>query len=146
MNNQYDIISEITKNIELDYKESEQGYIEAISGPVVIGKNMAGVSMYELVKVGTINLIGEVIKIENDKATIQIYEDTTGLEVNDVILRMKQPLSVELGPGLFENIYDGIQRPLKIIKETYDSIFIPRGIEMECLDRKKEYFFDPIGK
>ncbi|ORD95192.1 hypothetical protein ECANGB1_2446 [Enterospora canceri] len=138
------ILSEIVKQLDLDQKETEQGRIETISGPVVVGRNMMGVSMYEVVKVGKRNLMGEVIRIENDKATIQVYEETSGLEVNDIILRTKMPLCVEVGPGLLENIYDGIQRPLKCIREKSGSIYIPRGIEINSLSRTREFHFIPV--
>lgn len=99
--------------------------------------------MYELVKVGHANLVGEVIRINADKATIQVYEETAGVTVGDPVLRTGKPLSVELGPGLMENIYDGIQRPLKVIKEESKSIYIPRGIDVPCLNREAQYDFNP---
>ena len=99
--------------------------------------------MYELVKVGYSNLVGEVIQIECDLVTIQVYEETSGLCVGDPIHRTHNPLCVELGPGLFENIFDGIQRPLKSIAEQLSSIYIPKGIEIPALDRNKEYEFKP---
>lgn len=99
--------------------------------------------MYELVKVGHDNLVGEVIRIEGDKATIQVYEETAGVTVGDPVTRTGEPLSVELGPGLMETIYDGIQRPLKAIQEKSGSIYIPRGIDAPALDRVKKYAFTP---
>lgn len=138
------LISKILKDIDSQsIPESQQAYIHAISGPVVIGKNMAGCAMYELVKVGSLGLLGEIIKIDYDLATIQVYEETSGLCVGDVILRTRKPLCAELGPGMLENIYDGIQRPLRDISELSRSIFIPRGIDIPALDRKKEYYFVP---
>jgi len=104
---------------------------------------MIGVAMYELVRVGYDNLVGEVIRIDNDKATIQVYEETAGVTVGDPVFRSGQPLSVELGPGLMETIYDGIQRPLKGIADNAESIYIPRGIDMPALDRKKKWDFTP---
>jgi V-type H+-transporting ATPase subunit A len=80
-------------------KESEQGSILKVSGPVVIAERMAGAAMYELVRVGGDELIGEIIRIENDRATIQCYEETSGLTVGDPVVRAKAPLSVVLGPG-----------------------------------------------
>ncbi|SGZ53728.1 CIC11C00000005917 [Sungouiella intermedia] len=106
---------------------------------------MIGCAMYELVKVGHDNLVGEVIRINGDKATIQVYEETAGVTVGDPVLRTGKPLSVELGPGLMENIYDGIQRPLKAIKETSESIYIPRGIDVPCLNREAKYDFTPAS-
>ncbi len=99
--------------------------------------------MYELVKVGHDNLVGEVIRIDSDKATIQVYEETAGVTVGDPVLRTGKPLSVELGPGLMETIYDGIQRPLKAIKELSNSIYIPRGIDTPALSRSVHYDFHP---
>lgn len=126
-----------------DEEESNYGLIFSVSGPVVIAENMIGSAMYELVKVGHQNLVGEVIRINGDKCTIQVYEETAGVTVGDPVLRTGKPLSVELGPGLMENIYDGIQRPLKDIKEKSQSIYIPRGIDVPCLDRHHQYDFNP---
>lgn len=106
---------------------------------------MIGCAMYELVKVGHDNLVGEVIRINGDKATIQVYEETAGVTVGDPVLRTGKPLSVELGPGLMENIYDGIQRPLKAISEASESIYIPRGIDVPCLNRVAKYDFTPAS-
>jgi len=110
------------------------GKIYKVAGPLVVGEGMAGVKMYELVKIGWDKLVGEVIKIENDRASIQCYEDTSGLTVGDPIALTGQPLSVELGPGIFDNIFDGIQRPLETIAKKSKSVFIPRGIEVPKLD------------
>ncbi|ODV81538.1 putative vacuolar proton pump subunit [Suhomyces tanzawaensis NRRL Y-17324] len=104
---------------------------------------MIGCAMYELVKVGHDNLVGEVIRISGDKATIQVYEETAGVTVGDPVLRTGKPLSVELGPGLMETIYDGIQRPLKAIKDKSQSIYIPRGIDAPALSRTVNYDFTP---
>ena len=126
-----------------DHAESEYGSIYSVSGPVVIAENMIGCAMYELVKVGHDNLVGEVIRIDGEKATIQVYEETTGVTVGDPVLRTGKPLSVELGPGLMETIYDGIQRPLKAIKEISQSIYIPRGIDAPALSRSIKWQFTP---
>lgn len=104
---------------------------------------MIGSAMYELVKVGHDNLVGEVIRIDGDKCTIQVYEETAGVTVGDPVLRTGKPLSVELGPGLMETIYDGIQRPLKAIQEKSQSIYIPRGIDAPALSRTVKYDFTP---
>lgn len=138
------IIEKIFKELDInEIPESEEGRIHSISGPVVIGRNLSGCAMYELVKVGAEGLTGEIIKIEKDKVTIQVYEETSGLCVDDVILRTGKPLCAELGPGMFENIYDGIQRPLRDIQSAINSIYIPRGIDIPSLDRKREYEFVP---
>ncbi|KAK6455807.1 vacuolar H+-ATPase V1 sector, subunit A [Scheffersomyces xylosifermentans] len=126
-----------------DADESQYGQIYSVSGPVIIAENMIGCAMYELVKVGHDNLVGEVIRISGDKATIQVYEETAGVTVGDPVLRTGKPLSVELGPGLMETIYDGIQRPLKAIKEMSQSIYIPRGIDAPALSRTVQYDFTP---
>ena len=119
------------------------GYIYSVSGPVVVAENMIGCAMYELVKVGHDSLVGEVIRIDSDKATIQVYEETAGVTVGDPVLRTGKPLSVELGPGLVETIYDGIQRPLRAINKKSNSIYIPRGIDAPALDREIKYDFTP---
>ena len=106
---------------------------------------MIGCAMYELVKVGHDNLVGEVIRINGDKATIQVYEETAGVTVGDPVLRTGKPLSVELGPGLMETIYDGIQRPLKAIKDESQSIYIPRGIDVPALSRTTQYDFTLVN-
>jgi V-type H+-transporting ATPase subunit A len=124
-------------------RESQYGQIFAVSGPVVTAENMTGSAMYELVRVGYQELVGEVIRIEGDKATIQVYEETSGLTVGDPVLKTGKPLSVELGPGLCENIFDGIQRPLKGIHEISKSIYLPRGINTPALDKKISWDFEP---
>eukprot|EP00834_Sanchytrium_tribonematis_P001410 NODE_34_length_36538_cov_0.612854.p18 type:complete len:189 gc:universal NODE_34_length_36538_cov_0.612854:13490-12924(-) len=124
-------------------KESQYGYIYSVSGPVVVAENMTGSAMYELARVGTDELVGEVIKIDKDRATIQVYEETSGLTVGDPVLKTGKPLSVELGPGLMDNIYDGIQRPLQAIQQYSQSIYIPRGIDTHALDKKKQWEFVP---
>ncbi|KAI0006917.1 ATP synthase alpha/beta family, nucleotide-binding domain-containing protein [Xylariaceae sp. FL0662B] len=102
--------------------------------------------MYELVKVGHDSLVGEVIRISGDQATIQVYEETAGVTVGDPVLRTGKPLSVELGPGLLQNIYDGIQRPLEKISDQSKSIYIPRGVAAPALDRTKKWEFTPTAK
>lgn len=128
-----------------DTKESQYGQIFLVSGPVIVAENMIGCAMYELVKVGYDNLVGEVIRINGDKATIQVYEETAGVTVGDPVLRTGKPLSVELGPGLVETIYDGIQRPLQAIKDLSQSIYIPRGIDAPSLSRTVSYDFKPAN-
>lgn len=136
-------------SVDLNCSDSGQptnngpGYVYSISGPVVVAADLLGCAMYELVRVGHQELVGEVIRIEKDKATIQVYEETAGVTVGDPIIRSGRPLSVELGPGLMENIYDGIQRPLRAIKDISQSIYIPRGIATPALDREKKWDFQP---
>ena len=123
--------------------EEQYGSIYSVSGPVVVAENMIGCAMYELVRVGHENLVGEVIRIEADKATVQVYEETAGVKVGDPVVRTGKPLSVELGPGLMETIYDGIQRPLRSIATVSDSIYIPRGIAVPSLSRETKWDFTP---
>ncbi|WYZ38666.1 hypothetical protein EsH8_III_000580 [Colletotrichum jinshuiense] len=128
-------------------KEDEQhGKIFSVSGPVIVAEDMIGVAMYELVRVSHDNLVGEVIRINGDQATIQVYEETAGVTVGDPVYRTGKPLSVELGPGLLNGIYDGIQRPLEKISEISNSIYIPRGIAVPALDRTKKWDFEPTAK
>ncbi len=121
------------------------GVLERITGPVVVADKMRGAKMYDVVRVGKERLIGEVIKLKGDKAIIQVYEDTAGLRPGEEVENTGMPLSVELGPGMLTSIYDGIQRPLRIIHETSGN-FIKRGIETSPLDRKKKWEFKPKVK
>lgn len=107
---------------------------------------MSGAAMFELVRVGHDKLVGEIIRLERDTATIQVYEETSGVTVGDPVLRTGRPLSVELGPGIMDNIFDGIQRPLQDISRLSDSIYIPRGINVNALDRDKAWDFTPLKK
>jgi len=116
------------------------GKIENVTGPVIVGKDMLGSQMYELVKIGDVGLIGEIIRLEGDRATIQVYEETTGIKPGEKIERTGKPLSVDLGPGIIGQTYDGIQRPLPVIKELYGD-FIERGINVAAIDRKKKWKF-----
>ncbi|KAJ2896692.1 uncharacterized protein MKZ38_005292 [Zalerion maritima] len=127
-------------------KESSNGRIFGISGPVVEAEDVLGVAMYELVMIGHGQLVGEVIRISSDHATIQVYEETSGLRVGEPVVRTHKPLSVELGPGMLNNIYDGIQRPLEKIAKVTKSIYIPRGISIPSLDRTKKWDFTPMMK
>jgi V/A-type H+-transporting ATPase subunit A len=121
------------------------GVIERIIGPVVVAHDMLGAQMYELVKVGTLGLIGEVIRVEGEKATIQVYEETAGIKPGERVERTGNPLSVELGPGMINQIYDGIQRPLPTLMKIAGT-FITRGITSPALDRKKTWRFIPRVK
>jgi V/A-type H+-transporting ATPase subunit A len=101
--------------------------------------------MYDMVKIGELGLIGEIIELKEDKAYIQVYEDTTGIGPGEPVYLTGMPLSVELGPGLISSIYDGIQRPLDIIRDTKGD-YVPRGVEVPSLDREKEWAFLPRVK
>eukprot|EP00359_Climacostomum_virens_P009988 CAMPEP_0204908498 /NCGR_PEP_ID=MMETSP1397-20131031/7429_1 /ASSEMBLY_ACC=CAM_ASM_000891 /TAXON_ID=49980 /ORGANISM="Climacostomum Climacostomum virens, Strain Stock W-24" /LENGTH=585 /DNA_ID=CAMNT_0052078043 /DNA_START=40 /DNA_END=1797 /DNA_ORIENTATION=+ len=107
---------------------------------------MAGAKMFELVRVGWGKLVGEVIKLEADSASIQCYEDTSGLTVGDPVVRTGSALSVTLGPGIMSTIYDGIQRPLKRIAEDCKSVFVPKGVDAFALDVNKTWEFRHAGK
>ncbi|CAD6998121.1 unnamed protein product [Ceratitis capitata] len=111
-------------------RESQYGRVYAVSGPVVTAERMSGSAMYELVRVGYYELVGEIIRLEGDMATIQVYEETSGVTVGDPVLYW-QTLSVELGPGILGSIFDGIQRPLKDIGESSGSIIYQKG-EYTC--------------
>jgi V-type H+-transporting ATPase subunit A len=123
--------------------ESNYGVIFSVSGPVVTAERMRGVAMYELVRVGHEQLVGEIIRLEGDSATIQVYEETSGLTVGDPVLRTGKPLSVELGPGILGQIFDGIQRPLRSIADLSQSIYIPRGVNVSALSTETQWFFEP---
>ncbi|EEB14232.1 vacuolar ATP synthase catalytic subunit A, osteoclast isoform, putative [Pediculus humanus corporis] len=123
--------------IQHEENEDKFGYVFAVSGPVVTAEKMSGSAMYELVRVGYFELVGEIIRLEGDMATIQVYEETSGVTVGDPVLRTGKPLSVELGPGILGSIFDGIQRPLKDINELTSSIYIPKGVNIPALARNK---------
>jgi len=120
----------------------EQGKIIRVAGPLVVASECLGAKMYDMVKIGALGLIGEIIELREDRAFIQVYEDTTGIGPEEPVYLTGKPLSVELGPGLVSSIYDGIQRPLDIIRET-EGDFVTRGIEVPSLDRKKKWEFVP---
>jgi V/A-type H+-transporting ATPase subunit A len=120
------------------------GKLTKISGPVVQAEGMLGASMYDVVLVGEEKLTGEIIKIVGDVATIQVYEDTSGLKPGEPVESTGQPLSVELGPGLLTSIYDGIQRPLEAIAQKTASPFILRGVNVPALNREKKWDFKPV--
>lgn len=109
---------------------------------VVTASHMSGSAMYELVRVGYDELVGEIIRLEGEMATIQVYEDTSGVTVGDPVLRTGKPLSVELGPGIMNSIFDGIQRPLQDICEMAGSIYIPKGVNVPSLSRTKKWEFE----
>merc|ERR1712066_746393 len=121
------------------------GTVMKVSGPLVVADNMSGTKMFEVVRVGKDRLVGEIIRLENDTASIQVYEDTSGLTVGDPLKKTGLPLSLELGPGILDGIYDGIQRPLERIQQECQSVFIPRGIDVPNLDRSKEWEYTPSG-
>jgi V/A-type H+-transporting ATPase subunit A len=119
------------------------GRIIRIAGPVVEAEGLSGIQMYEVCRVGDEELIGEVNRVEGSNATIQVYEETTGLKPGEKVIATGAPLSVELGPGLIGQIFDGIQRPLHILKEQTGD-FIRRGVVAEALPRNKKWKFTPV--
>ncbi|MBR2010272.1 MAG: V-type ATP synthase subunit A [Clostridia bacterium] len=119
-----------------------EGRILKVSGPLVIAQGMREANMFDVVRVGEQRLIGEIIEMHGDRASIQVYEETAGLGRGDRVTSTGAPLSVELGPGLITSIYDGIQRPLEAIFKKYGAN-IQRGIDEPALDREKEWFFTP---
>lgn len=122
-----------------------KGTIIKVAGPVIVAKGMRGSQMYEVVRVGKEKLIGEVIEIEEDRATMQVYEETAGIQPGEEVVSTGASLSVELGPGMMKTTYDGIQRPLEVIRgET--GTYITRGVDIPSLDRKKKWKFTPIAK
>ena len=121
------------------------GTIIKVSGPVVVADQMEDARMYDVCRVADERLIGEIIELRGDKATIQVYEETAGLGPGDPVESTGQALSVELGPGMIESIYDGIQRPLDVIWDRIGP-HIKRGIEQPGIDRKKKWEFEPTAK
>jgi V/A-type H+/Na+-transporting ATPase subunit A len=122
------------------------GKIVKVSGPLVVATGMADANMSDVVRVGEQRLIGEILTMTGDAASIQVYEETSGLGPGAEVVSTGAPLSVELGPGLLENIYDGIQRPLEKIMEKTGSASITRGIEVPALDRDKKWDFVATAK
>ena len=121
-----------------------QGKIVKVSGPLVIAEGMRDANMYDVVRVSEHKLIGEILEIHGDRASIQVYEETSGLGPGSPVVSTEAPLSVELGPGLLENIFDGIQRPLETMREAAGSN-ITRGISIPALDRNKKWAFKPVA-
>ena len=118
------------------------GRVRRVNGPVIEVMGITDAQMFELVRVGEEQLIGELIKLEPDKAVVQVYEDTTGIAPGDPVYGSGMQLSVELGPGLVGTIYDGIQRPLEVIRSMSD-MYIERGITVPSLDRQRRWHFVP---
>ena len=119
-----------------------KGIVTKVAGPLVIADGMRDANMYDLVRVSDERLIGEIIEMHEDRASIQVYEETSGLGAGAPVESTGAPLSVELGPGLLTTIYDGIQRPLEKIKDQIGNN-LKRGIEVPSLDREKKWHFVP---
>ena len=119
--------------------------VSRITGPVVVATDIEQAQMYDVVRIGELGLLGEIIRLEGNKATIQVYEDTTGLRPGEKIVNTRRPLSIQLGPGLLKSIYDGIQRPLDILRQESGD-FISRGKIIPALDQHKKWEFVPTKK
>ncbi len=121
------------------------GKVARVAGPVIIAEGMLGSQMYEVVRVASQGLIGEIIRIEGERATVQVYEETAGIRPGETVERSGKPLSVELGPGITGQIYDGIQRPLTVLFEKTGP-FVKRGIAPSPIDKSKKWRFLPTAK
>src|SRR2546427_775907 len=124
--------------------EFKPGKVARVAGPVIVAEGMLGAQMYEVVRVGDQGLIGEIIKIDSENATVQVNEETAGLRPGEKVERTGKPLSVELGPGILGQIYDGIQRPLTVLFEKTGP-FIKRGLAPAAIDRSKNWHFVPTA-
>lgn len=120
--------------------------VTKVCGPLVVAKGMRSAKMFEVVRVSEEKLVGEVVELHGDLASIQVYEETSGIGPGAPVFCSGATLSAELAPGLLTSIYDGIQRPLELIERQAKSPFISRGIDVPGLDRKKKWDFVPIGK
>jgi len=120
----------------------KEGRIIKVSGPLVVAEGMEEANVYDVVEVSDNKLIGEIIEMRGDKASIQVYEETTGIGPGDIVVTTGSPLSIELGPGMLEQMFDGIQRPLLKIQEAVGD-FLLKGVSVPALDREKKWQFNP---
>ncbi|MBC7320050.1 V-type ATP synthase subunit A [bacterium] len=125
--------------------KDSKGYVVRVSGPLVVARGLPGARMFDVVRVGELGLIGEIIELRRENIYIQVYENTSGLGPGEPVETTGSPLSVELGPGLIGTIFDGIQRPLKAIAERVGD-YITRGVEVPALDRNIRWHFKPLVK
>lgn len=121
------------------------GKIIKVAGPLVVAEGMEEANIFDMVKVGEKGLIGEIIEMRNDKASIQVYEETTGIGPGDPVVTTGEPLSIELGPGLIESMFDGIQRPLDAFEKAANSPFLKKGVAVKSLNRERLWKFDPTA-
>ncbi|QQK07426.1 V-type ATP synthase subunit A [Miniphocaeibacter halophilus] len=121
------------------------GKIIKVSGPLVVAEGMEDANVYDVVEVSEDKLIGEIIEMRGDKASIQVYEETTGIGPGDTVITTGSPLSIELGPGLIEQMFDGIQRPLQALQDAAGD-FLTKGVEVNALNREKKWDFVPVAK
>jgi V/A-type H+-transporting ATPase subunit A len=124
--------------------EQKKGKISRVAGPVVTAQGISP-RMYDVVFVGELKLMGEVIKLVGDRTVIQVYEDTSGIRPGEEVIDTGAPLQVELGPGLLSSVYDGVQRPLPILRDKQGD-FVSRGVTAPGLDREKKWKFTPTVK
>lgn len=124
----------------------KNGTIVKVSGPLVVAKDMDNANIFDVVKVGEKGLIGEIIEMRGDKASIQVYEETSGIGPGDPVITTGEPLSIELGPGLIESMFDGIQRPLNAMQEAANSHFLKKGVAVKSLNRTKVWEFNATVK
>lgn len=122
------------------------GKIIKVAGPLVVAEGMDEANIYDMVKVGEKGLIGEIIEMRGDKASIQVYEETTGIGPGDPVVTTGEPLSIELGPGLIESMFDGIQRPLDAFEKVAQSPFLTKGVSVTSLNRERVWAFNPTVK
>jgi V/A-type H+-transporting ATPase subunit A len=124
------------------------GYISGINGSLIEIKGLEdNIRLHDLIKISTVNVLGEVIQIYSDKIIVQCFEDTSKLKLNEKVINLNEPLSMELGPGLLASIFDGIQRPLKMLFTEFNNReFLERGIELPSLSRDKKWHFTPLKK
>ena len=120
-----------------------QGKIIKVSGPLVVASGMQEANIQDICRVGDLGLIGEIIEMRRDEASIQVYEETSGVGPGEPVVTTGAPLSVELGPGLISQMFDGIQRPLERFQEVTDSDFLVRGVQVPNLDRNTKWSFEP---
>ena len=121
----------------------QEGRIVKVSGPLVMAENMGQASIQDICYVGELGIIGEIIEMHGDVASIQVYEESTGIGPGEKVVTTGQPLSVELAPGLISQMFDGIQRPLDRFAQITDSQFLGRGVQIDALDRTKKWNFEP---
>ena len=126
--------------------EALSGKIVKVSGPLVVATGLKDANMADVVRVGEQRLIGEILNMNGDAASIQVYEETSGLGPGAVVETTGAPMSVERGPGIIENIYDGIQRPLEGIMRKAGNNNLPRGVEVPALDREKKWDFTAVAR
>ncbi|EOL44175.1 V-type ATP synthase subunit A [Enterococcus caccae] len=122
----------------------QTGRIIKVSGPLVMAENMSDASIQDICQVGELGVIGEIIEMRGDVASIQVYEETTGIGPGEPVVTTGEALSVELAPGLISEMFDGIQRPLDTFAEVTDSNFLSRGVQIPALDRTKKWLFEPV--